>query len=441
MEDDESMRHATRVHLEKEGYETTAAFDVPHALDILKTSPHDLVITDLNLPGPSGLELLKSIRAEYPDTMVIVITGYGTVETAVDAMKCGAYDYLAKPVHPYELKTLVNRALERRKLIEEVRTLRGTIDQKFGFENIIGRSPALMQVLDSAARVAQTDVTVLVLGETGTGKELLAKAIHVNSPRHERPFVTINCGAIPRDLLESELFGYVKGAFTGALNHKKGKVEMADGGTIFLDEIGEMPLDLQVRLLRLIQEREIEKVGAPVPVQVDVRIIAATHRNLQELVADHTFRDDLYYRLSEIVVTIPPLRQREGDAALLAHHFKNKFCAQESRASLHFGPDALAAIEGYQWPGNVREMENCIKRAVIMADANTIVADDLGLPDTGAEEEPLNLRQVRDEAEYKAIARALARTDGNIVKASEMLGVSRPTLYDLMGRHGIKVGT
>ena len=262
VEDDESMRHATRVQLEKEGYETTAAFDVPQALNILKASPHDLVITDLNLPGPSGLELLKRIRAEYPDTTVIVITGYGTVETAVDAMKCGAYDYLAKPVHAYELKMLVNRALERRKLIEEVRTLRGTIDQKFGFENIIGHSGMLMHVLDSAARVAQTDATVLIFGETGTGKELLAKAIHFSSPRRDRPFAVINCGAIPRDLLESELFGYVKGAFTGAVTHKKGKVEAADGGTVFLDEIGEMPVELQVRVLRLLQEREIEKIGA-----------------------------------------------------------------------------------------------------------------------------------------------------------------------------------
>jgi len=445
VEDDESMRHATRVHLEKEGYETTAAFDVPHALDILKTSPHDLVITDLNLPGPSGLELLKSIRAEYPDTMVIVITGYGTVETAVDAMKCGAYDYLAKPVHPYELKTLVNRALERRKLIEEVRTLRGTIDQKFGFENIIGRSPALMQVLDSAARVAQTDVTVLVLGETGTGKELLAKAIHVNSPRHERPFVTINCGAIPRDLLESELFGYVKGAFTGALNHKKGKVEMADGGTIFLDEIGEMPLDLQVRLLRLIQEREIEKVGAPVLVQVDVRIIAATHRNLQELVADHTFRDDLYYRLSVVPITLPPLRTRVEDIPEFVVTFFRLSTQKHNRPTLSLPQALIPYFSRYQWPGNIRQLQNAIERMVVLCPREEIAVSDLpeflmtqGSAETAQPDPQFAEGMTLDRAERSIILQALRQCNWNQAKAARQLGLTRKILVRLLAKHGIR---
>jgi two-component system NtrC family response regulator len=296
----------------------------------------------------------------------------------------------------------------------------------------------MLKVCRTIEKVAPTSASVMLLGESGTGKEVLARAIHALSPRSRERFMAINCAAIPENLLESELFGYEKGAFTGAAKQTKGKVELAHGGTFFLDEVGDLPMALQAKLLRFLQERVIERIGGHEEIPVDVRIVCATHQKLKDLCAQGRFREDLYYRLSEIVVTIPPLRQREGDAALLAHHFKNKFCAQESRASLHFAPDALAAIEGYQWPGNVREMENCIKRAVIMADANTIVADDLGLPDTGAEEEPLNLRQVRDEAEYKAIARALARTDGNIVKASEMLGVSRPTLYDLMGRHGIK---
>ncbi|RYF02053.1 MAG: AAA family ATPase, partial [Oxalobacteraceae bacterium] len=287
--------------------------------------------------------------------------------------------------------------------------------------------------------VAPTSASVMLLGESGTGKEVLARAVHGISPRSKERFMAINCAAIPENLLESELFGYEKGAFTGAAKQTKGKVELAHGGTFFLDEVGDLPMPLQAKLLRFLQERVIERIGGHEEIPVDVRIVCATHQKLKELCATGRFREDLYYRLSEIVVTIPPLRARHGDAALLAHHFKNKFCAQESRSTLHFAPDAIAAIERYEWPGNVREMENCIKRAVIMADGATIVADDLGLPDSDKPaEEPLNLRQVRDEAEYMAIVKALARVDGNIVKASEMLGISRPTMYDLMNRHGIK---
>jgi two-component system NtrC family response regulator len=250
--------------------------------------------------------------------------------------------------------------------------------------------------------------------------------------------MAINCAAIPENLLESELFGYEKGAFTGAAKQTKGKVELASGGTFFLDEVGDLPMSLQAKLLRFLQERVIERVGGHEEIPVDVRIVCATHQNLKELAQSGRFREDLYYRLSEIVVTIPPLRSRIGDAALLAHHFKNKFCAQESRPPLHFSQDAIAAIEAYPWPGNVREMENCIKRAVIMADGPQITADDLGLQAAGQEEEPINLRQVRDEAEYRAVMKALARCDGNIVKASELLGITRPTMYDLMSRHAIK---
>lgn len=445
VEDDASMRHATRVQLEKEGYETSAAFDAPQALEILKTSPHDLVITDLNLPGPSGLELLKRIRAEYPDTTVIVVTGYGTVETAVDAMKCGAYDYLGKPVHAYELKMLVDRALERRRLIEEVQRLRGTIDQKFGFENIIGRSPALMQVLDSAARVAQTDVTVLVLGETGTGKELLAKAIHVNSPRHERPFVTINCGAIPRDLLESELFGYVKGAFTGAVTHKKGKVEAADGGTAFLDEIGEMPLDLQVRVLRLLQEREIEKVGAPIPVHVDVRIIAATHRNLEELVANGTFREDLYYRLAVVPITLPPLRARFEDIPEFVVTFFRMSAQRYNRPSLSLPQALIPHFSRYQWPGNIRQLQNVIERMVVLCPREEITEADLPefllkqeSTQTAVYGQQLTEGTTLDAAERAIILQALRQCNWNQAKAARQLGLTRKILMRRLAKHGIR---
>jgi two-component system NtrC family response regulator len=258
VEDDVALRRVIQAQLAQMGFQVSAAEDVPRALDLLRSDLYDLVLTDLNLPGLSGLELLKTVRAECPETVVILMTAFGTIETAVQAMKNGAYDYLTKPLHPYELRALVSRALERRRLIEEVRILRSAIDSKFGFDGILGHSKVLLQVLDAAAHVAATDATVLVLGETGTGKELLAKAIHFNSPRRERPFGIINCAAIPRELLESELFGHVRGSFTGAVAHKKGKVEITDGGTLFLDEIGELPLELQVRLLRLVQEREIE---------------------------------------------------------------------------------------------------------------------------------------------------------------------------------------
>jgi two-component system NtrC family response regulator len=278
----------------------------------------------------------------------------------------------------------------------------------------------------------------MLLGDSGTGKELLARALHQLSPRNDKRFVAINCAAIPENLLESELFGYEKGAFTGAAKQTLGKIELASGGTFFLDEVGDLPMALQAKLLRFLQERVVERIGGRTEIPVDVRIVCATHQNLKDMALAGRFREDLYYRLSEIVVTIPALRARVGDAALLAHHFKNKFIAKEGRAALNFSLEALSVIENYPWPGNVREMENCIKRAVIMADGPQITVDDLGLSTAPAEEDPINLRQVRDEAGYKALVKALARVDGNVAKAAELLGISRPTMYDLMNRHGIK---
>jgi two-component system NtrC family response regulator len=308
VEDDEGLRHVTQIQLVREGYEVASAACAEEAIALLDQASYQLVIADLNLPGASGLELLKIIRLEHPETTVIVMTAYATVQTAVDAMKSGAYDYVTKPINAYDLKMLVKRSLDHQKLLQEVQALRSTLDRKSGFEEIIGSSPVLLETLDVAARIAGTDATVLISGETGTGKEMVAKAIHSRSSRRDRAFVTINCGAIPRELLESELFGYVKGAFTGALAHKKGKVEAADGGTIFLDEIGEMPLELQVHILRLIQERELEKIGASAPIKVDVRIIAATHRDLANMAKEGTFRDDLYYRLLVVPIRMPSLR-------------------------------------------------------------------------------------------------------------------------------------
>jgi two-component system NtrC family response regulator len=398
---------------------------------------------DLGLPpdpdgSTEGLATLQQILALAPDTRVIVLTGNQDHTNAVKAIGMGAYDFHQKPVDPEVLNLVIQRAFFLHNLQQENRRMQQS-QADSPLAGVISRDPGMMKVCRTIEKVAPTSASTMLLGESGTGKEVLARAVHALSPRAKERFMAINCAAIPENLLESELFGYEKGAFTGAAKQTKGKVELAHGGTFFLDEVGDLPMALQAKLLRFLQERVIERVGGHEEIPVDVRIVCATHQRLKELCAQGRFREDLYYRLSEIVVNIPPMRQREGDAALLAHHFKNKFCAQESRSSLHFAPDAMAAIEAYPWPGNVREMENCIKRAVIMADGNTIVADDLGLPDTDATEEPLNLRQVRDEAEYKAIVKALARTDGNIVKASEVLGISRPTMYDLMGRHGIKV--
>lgn len=443
VEDDESLRRVTQVQLDNAGYETNVAVDVPEACEILKRSQMDLVITDLNLPGESGLDLLKKIRIESPDTTVVIFTAYGTVETAVEAMRSGAYDYLTKPVHPYDLRAVVNRAMERRKLLEEVRTLRSSIDQKYGFESIIGHSGGLLHVLDIAARVAQSDATVLIEGETGTGKELLAKAIHFNSSRKKRPFVVINCGAIPHDLLESELFGHVRGAFTGAFAHKKGKIEIADGGTVFLDEIGDMPLDLQVRILRLIQEREIEKVGSSTPIPVDVRIIAATHRDLEALVRTGGFREDLYYRLAVVPIRLPPLRQRSQDIPEFVLEFFRRSTQTHKRSDLRLPEALLPLFCSYDWPGNIRQLQNTIERMVVLCPGQEITVYDL--PEflkPAANEGPKHSVRVSegmtlDAIEKQLIVQALKRFDWNQSQAARYLGITRKTLLGRMAKYSI----
>jgi DNA-binding NtrC family response regulator len=443
VEDDESLRRVTHAQLVKIGCETEVALDVQQALGILRKQPQDLVISDLNLPGMSGLDLLKQIHVEYPETTVVMMTAYGTVKTAVDAMKFGAYDYLTKPVHPYELRALVERIFERRNLVAEVQTLRVSIDQKFGFENIIGRSDVLMRVLDSAGRVAQTGATVLVRGETGTGKELLAKAIHFNSRRSMRPFVVINCGAIPRELLESELFGHVRGAFTGALTHKSGKVEMADGGTVFLDEIGEMPLDLQVRVLRLIQEREIEKVGASQPISVDVRIIAATHRNLESLVEAGQFREDLYYRLAVVPIELPPLRARSEDIPEFVLEFFQQSRKKCHRENLRLPESLIPYFSRYHWPGNIRQLQNAIERIVVLCRGDEITVEDLSefalQPAIGQPpHKPSVGGTTLDAVEKETILQVLSECKWNRTVAARRLGVTRKILTHRLAKYGIK---
>jgi two-component system NtrC family response regulator len=442
IEDDPGLQKQLKWSLD--AYDVAVAGDREAALAQIRRHEPAVVTMDLGLPpdpdgSTEGLATLQQILALAPDTRVIVLTGNQDHANAVKAIGLGAYDFHQKPCDPEVLNLVIQRAFFLHELQQENRRMQQQ-QADSPMAGVISRAPSMLKICRNVEKVAPTSASVMLLGESGTGKEVLARAVHALSPRAKERFMAINCAAIPENLLESELFGYEKGAFTGAAKQTKGKVELAHGGTFFLDEVGDLPMPLQAKLLRFLQERVIERIGGHEEIPVDVRIVCATHQKLKELCATGRFREDLYYRLSEIVVTIPPLREREGDAALLAHHFKNKFCAAEGRPSLHFAPDAIAAIEAYPWPGNVREMENYIKRAVIMADGNTIVADDLGLPVEGAEEEPINLRQVRDEAEYKAIVKALARVDGNIVKASEILGISRPTMYDLMSRHNIKTG-
>lgn len=445
VDDDESLRRVTQVQLEQAGFKATTAADGTEAFSILQKSPHDLVITDLKMPGISGMDVLRRIRADYPGVPVVMLTAFGTVESAVEAMKAGAYDYLTKPVHPDELELVVRRCFEHLQLVEENRALRTSLDAKYGFENIIGRSNSLLYVLDMAARAAQTDATVLIHGETGTGKELLAKAVHFNSARHEKPFVTINCGAIPRDLLESELFGHVKGSFTGAVTHRKGKVESADGGTLFLDEIGEMQLELQVKLLRLIQQGEIEKVGAPSASTVDVRVIAATHRNLQAMIEDGAFREDLYYRLSVIPLDLPPLRERADDIPQLVQHFFSKVKQKHGREALILPISLMPYFSNYRWPGNIRELENIIERLVVLTPGNEITLSDL--PAFLRREHPsidtLNIdlpsQGISLEAiEKELIVKALEKFKWNQTHAAKYLDISRKALMYRMEKHGIQ---
>jgi two-component system NtrC family response regulator len=445
VDDDESLRRVTQFQLTQSGYDVTTAENAEQALTELERHPQDLIITDMKMPGTSGLDLLRRVRSDYPEIPVLMVTAYGTVETAVEAMKSGAFDYVTKPVNAEELRLIVRRALEHHRLIEEVRILRSSLDQKYGFESIIGQSKSLLYVLDTAARAAQTDTTVLIRGETGTGKELLAKAIHFNSRRRDKPFVTINCGAIPKELLESELFGHVKGAFTGAVTHKKGRVEMADAGTLFLDEIGEMPLELQVKILRLIQQREIEKVGGTEPITVDVRIVAATHRNLQAMIEDGTFREDLYYRLAVIPLELPPLRERLDDLPALVQEFFVKAKNKHGRTELVLPQSLLPYFYSYRWPGNVRELENIMERVVVLARRNEISIEDL--PDYLRRERPaLDIMQLElpehgislEAIEKELILRALDKFNWNQTHAAEYLDLSRKTLIYRMEKYDLR---
>lgn len=440
IEDDPGLQKQMRWSFD--GYEVLFAEDRESALRKVRRFEPPVVTLDLGLPpdadgASEGLATLEQILMLAPGTKIIVVSGNQDRANAVRAIGMGAYDFFQKPMDPEILGLIVSRAFHAHALEEENRKLQlKQLDEPM--QGILTASPPMLKVCRMVEKVAPADVTVLLLGESGTGKELLARALHALSLRANKRFVAINCAAIPENLLESELFGYEKGAFTGAAKQTLGKIEYAHGGTFFLDEVGDLPLSLQAKLLRFLQERVVERLGGRGEISVDVRVICATHRDLSELIRQGRFREDLYYRISEISVVIPPLRERPGDSALLAHAFMDKFSKQHGSAVRSFSANALSAIENYAWPGNVREMENCLKRAVIMAEGSQITLADLGLPGTQAVPEPVNLRQVREEAERNAVVKALARCNGNVAQAADMLGVSRPTLYDLINRFGLK---
>ena len=426
-----------------EDFDVEVAEDRESALAHLRRLEPPVVTLDLGLPpDPGGVTegfgLLEEMLALAPDTKVIVVTGHNDRTNAMRAIAMGAYDFYEKPIDPDLLGITIQRGARLYQIEQENRRLQSGHGES-ALEGLIASSPEMLKVCRTVEKLAPTDVSTLILGESGTGKEVLVKALHHLSDRSDKRLVAINCAAIPEALLESELFGYEKGAFTGAAKTTPGKIEVANGGILFLDEVGDLPMALQAKLLRFLQERVIERIGGRSEIAVDVRVICATHRDLPELIQAGQFREDLYYRINEATIKVPPLRDRQGDDLLLARALLERFATQLKRPIKGFTPQAIEAIEAYDWPGNVRELENRVKRAVIMADGNQISLDDLELPskEGAGDQEPFNLREVREQAESRAILRALARTDGNVSKTSELLGVTRPTLYNLMKKYAI----
>jgi len=441
VEDDEGLQR--QLKWAYEGYRVVIAGDRPEAIEMVRLHEPSVVTLDLGLPPDpdgtaEGFATLTEILALKPDSKIIVASGHGARESALKAIALGAYDFYRKPVDIDELGLIVSRAFHVHEIESENRRLEAANGGAAALGAMLTASPEMIKVVRTVERVASADVSVMLLGASGTGKELLARAVHEKSARAKGEFVAINCAAIPENLLEAELFGYERGAFTGAVKTTPGKIEQAQGGTLFLDEVGDIPLPLQVKLLRFLQERVIERIGGRAPIAVDTRIVCATHQDLDAMIADGRFRDDLYYRLAEIVVKIPSLAERAGDSVLLARHFVSRFARDMNNKVQGLAPDAADAIDAHQWPGNVRELENRIKRAVIMSDGKWVTAADLDLPgsrESAAEPLPINLRAAREVADRRAIRQALSRTENNISGAAKLLGISRPTLYDLMKQY------
>lgn len=426
----------------KDGIPALAVTNGADALNIIRQREIDVLVTDQMMPGMTGMELLRAVKAVKPETAVVFITAYGTVETAVTAMKDGAYDFITKPLKRQEILKVIRRAMERADLVAENRALRASLAELTGGQKtLIGQSPAFSRVMEMMRQAAPSTATVLLLGESGTGKELFARAVHENSLRSRQPFIAVNCGAIPETLLESELFGYEKGAFTGAIARKEGRFERATGGTIFLDEIGEMSPSVQVKLLRAIQEGEIERLGGKGPVPVDVRIVAGTNRNLEQLVEQGQFRADLFYRLNVVPITLPPLRERREDIPLLANHFLKRFASKNQKPMSGFTPEAMACLEGHDWPGNIRELENAVERAVVLCRGMSIDVRDL--PEALASKTPSTMggtiaipigRMPLEEVEMKVIEATLQQTGGDKNLTASLLGIAARTIYRKLDR-------
>jgi two-component system, NtrC family, response regulator AtoC len=436
-DDDPVARDLLAEVLAKEGYLVRSAGGGSEALDIARQVPIDLAFIDLRMPDVDGLAVLRGLHGVRPGTPVIILTAFATIETAMEAIHAGAYDYLSKPFQLELIRLRARRALEEQRLRSENLRYRQELQTRFAAKHVVGTSPSMVEVYRLAARVASADTAVLIVGETGTGKELIARAIHVGSPRADRPFVPVDCTALPEPLVESELFGHERGAFTGAVATRRGLFEAAAGGTIFLDEVGELPAALQPKLLRVLQEREIRRVGGTEQVPVDVRVIAATHRDLRNRVTAGELREDLYFRLNVLTIHLPPLRQRVADIPLLAHHFVEKYSAARQRPAPALSPEALARLAAYPWPGNVRELENVVERAVTLVSGPVLLAEDLALeplPPAAAGPALPGPRMSLEEVKQWYVHRVLEEAGGNKQRAAELLGVDRRTLYRLLAR-------
>jgi DNA-binding NtrC family response regulator len=441
VDDDNLVNEFINETLSRSGYKVHSASSGSEALQMMDEYDFDLVLTDVRMPEMDGISLMTEIKKLNPDLVVVVITAYGTVQNAVDAMKKGAYDYILKPFSPDEIQIVVDRALEHRALTMENIVLRAQIRDKYRFENIIGQNKRLLDIFDLIKTAANSKATILLTGESGTGKELVAKAIHYNSPRKDKPFIRVNCAALPENLIESELFGHEKGAFTGAIKQNKGRFELADGGSLLLDEISEMPLGLQAKLLRVLQEGEFERVGSGVPVKVDVRIIATSNRNLMDEIKKGKFREDLYYRLNVISIEVPPLRERKDDLPLLIEHFVRKFNEEDNRQIEGVSEKAMKLLGQYPWPGNVRELENMIHRAVVTTKENILTHKDfpsyLALGPVAESSDMLSEPIKIAEGEKILILKSLERNGGNRTKAAEELGITTRTLRNKLHEYGM----
>jgi two-component system response regulator AtoC len=438
VDDEEIVRESLGGWLEKDGYQVETAPDGASALAKLKAKKRTIMIVDLKMPGMDGLQVLEEAKKLQSDLSVVIMTAYATVDTAVAAMKSGAYDYLVKPFDPEEMSLMMQKIVSQQTLVRENTVLRQALRKEFRFRDLLSKSPAMQSVFELARTAARSNSTILVLGESGSGKEVLARAIHAESPRAEMPFVAVSCAALTESLLESELFGHERGAFTGAVARRKGKFEAADGGTLFLDEVGDIGPKLQLDLLRVLEERRFHRVGGNDPIDVDVRIIAATNRDLRKAVAEGRFREDLFYRLNVIPILIPPLRERREDIPLLVENFVERLAYEMKKKLEGLAPDAMAAIMGHDWPGNVRELRNVLERGAVVAVGTQIQVSDLGLPARGEAPPRPGTMASLEEVERRHVAAVLAHTGGNVSQSARILGIDRVTLYNKMKKWGLR---